>query len=107
VLYRWFVGLSLDDPIWSPTTFSKNRNRLLASEVAGAFFDGVLAPARKAGLLSEEHFTVDGTLLGASRLAPNCQRGVRLFRHLYTLGAVLLSRASWTLIGPLPDLRPA
>jgi transposase len=65
VLYRWFVGLSMDDPIWSPTTFSKNRDRLLASDVAGAFFDGVLGQARAAGLLSDEHFTVDGTLLEA------------------------------------------
>jgi transposase len=65
VLYRWFVGLSLDDPIWSPTTFSKNRDRLLASDVAAAFFDGVLGQAREAGLLSDEHFTVDGTLLDA------------------------------------------
>ena len=65
VLYRWFVGLSMDDPIWSPTTFSKNRDRLLASDVAGAFFDGVVAQARAAGLLSDEHFTVDGTLLDA------------------------------------------
>ena len=65
VLYRWFVGLSMDDPIWSPTTFSKNRDRLLASDIAAAFFDGVLAQARAAGLLSDEHFTVDGTLLDA------------------------------------------
>lgn len=65
VLYRWFVGLNMDDPIWSPTTFSKNRDRLLASDVASAFFDGVLAEARGAGLLSDEHFTVDGTLLEA------------------------------------------
>jgi transposase len=65
VLYRWFVGLSMDDPIWSPTTFSKNRDRLLESDVAAAFFDGVLAQARAAGLLSDEHFTVDGTLLEA------------------------------------------
>jgi transposase len=65
VLYRWFVGLSMDDPIWSPTTFSKNRDRLLESDIAGAFFDAVLAQARSAGLLSDEHFTVDGTLLEA------------------------------------------
>jgi transposase len=65
VLYRWFVGLSMDDPIWSPTTFSKNRDRLLESDIAGAFFDAVLAQARTAGLLSDEHFTVDGTLLEA------------------------------------------
>lgn len=65
VLFRWFVGLGMDDPIWSPTTFSKNRDRLLASDIASAFFDAVLAQARTAGLLSDEHFTVDGTLLEA------------------------------------------
>ena len=65
VLFRWFVGLSMDDPIWSPTTFSKNRERLLASDIAAAFFDHVVGQARTAGLLSDEHFTVDGTLLEA------------------------------------------
>jgi transposase len=65
VLYRWFVGLSMDDPIWSPTTFSKNRDRLLASDIASAFFDAVRRQAAEAGLLSDEHFTVDGTLLEA------------------------------------------
>jgi transposase len=65
VLYRWFVGLSMEDAIWSPTTFSKNRDRLLESDIAAAFFDGVLAQARAAGLLSDEPFTVDGTLLEA------------------------------------------
>src|SRR5207237_1604755 len=65
VLFRWFVGLGMDDPIWSPTTFSKNRDRLLDSDIAAAFFDAVVAQARMAGLLSDEHFTVDGTLLEA------------------------------------------
>jgi transposase len=65
VLFRWFVGLGMDDPIWSPTTFSKNRDRLLESDIAAAFFDAVVAQARTAGLLSDEHFTVDGTLLEA------------------------------------------
>ncbi len=65
VLYRWFVGLSMDDPIWSPTTFSKSRDRLLESDIASAFFDAVIGQAREAGLLSDEHFTVDGTLLEA------------------------------------------
>jgi transposase len=65
VLYRWFIGLGMDDPIWSPTTFSKNRDRLLQSDIAAAFFDAVVAQARDAGLLSDEHFTVDGTLLEA------------------------------------------
>src|SRR6187200_891359 len=65
VLYRWFIGLGMDDPIWSPTTFSKNRDRLLQSDIAAAFFDAVVGQARHAGLLSDEHFTVDGTLLEA------------------------------------------
>ncbi len=65
VLYRWFVGLGMDDPIWSPTTFRKTRDRLLESDIAAVFFDAVIAQARTAGLLSDEHFTVDGTLLEA------------------------------------------
>jgi transposase len=65
VLYRWFVGLSLDDPIWDATTFTKNRDRLLAGDIADAFFAEVLAAIKAEGLLSDEHFTVDGTLLEA------------------------------------------
>ena len=65
ILFRWFVGLKLDEPIWSPTTFTKNRDRLLAGDVAATFFDAVVAQARAAGLLSDEHFTVDGTQLEA------------------------------------------
>jgi transposase len=65
VLYRWFVGLSMDDPIWDATTFTKNRDRLLQGDIADAFFAEVLAAIRADGLLSDEHFTVDGTLLEA------------------------------------------
>ena len=65
VLFRWFVGLGMDDASWSPTTFSKNRERLLASDVAGTFFDAVVRQARDGGLLSDEHFTVDSTQLEA------------------------------------------
>ena len=65
VLYRWFVGLGMDDPVWDPTTFTKNRDRLMAGDVADAFFAEVLAAIRAEGLLSDEHFTVDGTLLEA------------------------------------------
>src|SRR3954447_5953664 len=65
VLFRWFIGLSMDEPIWSPTTFSKNRDRLLKADVASAFFDAVVDQAREAGLMSDEHFTVDGTVLEA------------------------------------------
>ena len=65
VLYRWFIGLNLDDRVWSATTFSKNRDRLLRGDIAGAFFAAVLRQADAAGLLSDEHFTVDGTMLEA------------------------------------------
>ena len=65
VLYRWFVGLSMDDAVWDATTFTKNRDRLLEGDIADAFFAEVLAAIRAEGLLSDEHFTVDGTLLEA------------------------------------------
>lgn len=65
LLFRWFVGLSMDDPVWVPTVFSKNRDRLLEGDIAAAFFDAVVAEAKAAGLLSDEHFTVDGTQLEA------------------------------------------
>src|SRR5262245_4335319 len=65
VLYRWFVGLGMDDAVWDATTFTKNRERLLRGDIADAFFAEVLAAIRAEGLLSDEHFTVDGTLLEA------------------------------------------
>lgn len=78
ILFRWFVGLGLDEPIWSPTTFGKNRDRLLEGDIAGAFFDAVVAQARAASLLSDEHFTVDGTQLEAwASLKSFHRRGAR------------------------------
>jgi transposase len=65
LLFRWFVRLSMDDPVWDVTVFTKNRERLLAGEVAQAFFNAVLDQARTHELLSTEHFTVDGTLVEA------------------------------------------
>ena len=65
LLFRWFVGLAMDDPIWDATVFTKNRDRLLQGDIAQAFFAAVLAQARHHDLLSTEHFTVDGTLLEA------------------------------------------
>jgi transposase len=65
LLYRWFVGLNVDDRVWSATTFSKNRDRLLDGDIARHFFAEVVAQARQRGLLSDEHFTVDGTLIEA------------------------------------------
>ena len=64
-LFRWFVGLSIDDAVWDVTVFTKNRERLLAGEVAQGFFNAVVGQARAQGLLSDEHFTVDGTLIEA------------------------------------------
>ncbi len=65
LLFRWFVGLDLDAPVWDVTVFTKNRDRLLDGEVATAFFEQVLAQAKAQRLLSDEHFTVDGTLIEA------------------------------------------
>jgi transposase len=65
LLFRWFVGLGIDDPAWAPTTFTKNRDRLLDGDIAAAFFDAILLHADRDQLLSDEHFTVDGTLLEA------------------------------------------
>ena len=65
LLFRWFVGLGIDDPIWVPTVFTKNRDRLLAGNIADALLGEVLRAAHAKGLLSHEHFTVDGTLLEA------------------------------------------
>ncbi len=64
-LFRWFVGLNLDEPVWDVTVFTKNRERLLKGEVAAEFFSAVLDQARLQGLLSDEHFTVAGTLIEA------------------------------------------
>src|SRR5580698_2600895 len=65
ILYRWFVGLDMDDAVWDVTVFTKNRDRLLKSEVADGFFEQVLKQARAQQLLSADHFTVDGTLMEA------------------------------------------
>ena len=65
LLFRWFVGLALDDPIWDHSTFSKNRDRLLAHQVVEGFFAEALRLADSRGLVSKEHFSVDGTLIQA------------------------------------------
>jgi len=65
LLFRWFVGLSMDAPIWDETVFTKNRDRLLAGEVAARFMAAVLSQPRVEKLLSQEHFSVDGTLIEA------------------------------------------
>jgi transposase len=65
LLFRWFVGLTMDDAVWDATVFTKNRERLMQGEVAERLFEAVLAQAQAKNLLSEEHFTVDGTLIQA------------------------------------------
>src|SRR6201981_2873475 len=65
LLFRWFVGLSMDDPVWDATVFCKNRDRLLNGDIAAKFFAGVLSLPQVKGLLSSEHFSVDGTLIEA------------------------------------------
>lgn len=65
LLFRWFIGLSIDDPVWSHSTFSKNRDRLLAHDVIPELFGEVVGLARKRRLLSDDHFSVDGTLVQA------------------------------------------
>ena len=65
LLFRWFVGLGIDDPVWDPSPFSKNRDRLLDGDIAAGFLTALLALPRVRRLLSHEHFSVDGTLIEA------------------------------------------
>jgi transposase len=65
LLFRWFVGLGIDDPVWDHSTYSKNRDRLLEADVAKKFLAAILAHKRVAPLLSDDHFTVDGTMVQA------------------------------------------
>jgi transposase len=83
LLFRWFVGLEMDDAVWDVTVFTKNRERLMGGEVSQKFFQAVVKQAQTAGLLSDEHFTVDGTLIEAwefreeSRTAAGGHRSAR------------------------------
>jgi transposase len=74
LLFRWFVGLNMDDPIWDVSVFTKNGERLLDGDIAEAFLQAVLKQARERNLLSDEHFTVDGTLLEARASLKSFQR---------------------------------
>jgi hypothetical protein len=64
-LFRWFVGLGVDDPVWDVTVFTKNRDRLLEGAIAAKFLQAVLGQPKVKALLSDEHFSVDGTLIQA------------------------------------------
>ena len=89
LLFRWFVGLNMDEPVWVPTVFTKNRDRLLEGDIAEKFFAHVLAQARLANLLSDEHFSVDGTLRKpgratrafSARIAPRLHRTIPAIRR--------------------------
>jgi transposase len=74
LLFRWFVGLNMDEPVWVPTVFSKNCDRLLNGDIAEKFFAQVLKQARASDLLSDEHFSVDGTLIEAWASQKSFQR---------------------------------
>jgi transposase len=74
LLFRWFVGLNADDPVWVPSVFSKNRDRLMEGDVAQKFFDRILEQAAAANLTSDEHFSVDGTLIEAWASQKSFQR---------------------------------
>jgi transposase len=74
LLFRWFVGLNMDEPVWVATVFSKNRERLLAGDIAQKLFSQVLEQAREANLTSDEHFSVDGTLIEAWASQKSFQR---------------------------------
>jgi transposase len=74
LLFRWFVGLNMDETVWVPTVFSKNRDRLLNGDIAEKFFAEVLRQARAHELLSDEHFSVDGTLIEAWASQKSFQR---------------------------------
>ena len=78
LLFRWFVGLNMDEPVWDVTVFTKNRERLLKADIAKKFFELVLQQAQALDLMSDEHFTVDGTLLEACAGLKSFKR-VRLF----------------------------
>ena len=65
LLFRWFVGLAIDDPVWDHSTFSKNRDRLLDADVAARFLEAVLRHPKVRRFLSDDHFSVDGTLVEA------------------------------------------
>src|SRR5881409_478705 len=65
LLFRWFVGLGMDDQVWDATTFTKNRERLLSGDLAQRFLEEIVAEARSRGLTSDEHFSVDGTMVQA------------------------------------------
>ena len=108
LLFRWFVGLGVDDPVWDHSTFSKNRDRLLDADVAAKFLAAVLGHPKVKGFLSDEHFSVDGTLVeawasiksSAPRTAPTSRR-----RRVATASGTSTTRSAATRPMPRPRTR--
>jgi transposase len=98
LLFRWFVGLSPDDLIWHPTTFTKNRERLLNEQVMGRFLEKLMGAPEVKPLLSDEHFSVDGTLLQPGRPMPRWSvsmgRTIRPHRHQALARALVLQSSA-------------
>jgi hypothetical protein len=108
LLFRWFVGLGIEDPMWDATTFTKNRDRLLAGEVAQKFLAAVLARNKVERLLSSEHFSVDGTLLEAwASLKVFAQKTARAIRPVRgaTGSAIFAASGATTIPTSRPPIR--
>ena len=89
LLFRWFTGLAIDDPVWDVTVFTKNRERLLDGAIAAKFFQAVLSQPQVEALLSDEHFTVDGTLIEAFATSrPSGPRPIRALSRRPAAGAM-------------------
>jgi transposase len=88
LLFRWFVGLNMDEPVWVPTVFSKNRDRLMEGNVAQKFFDRILEQAEAANLTSDEHFSVDGTLIEAGQARKAFSRRISRHNHRRMIRAI-------------------
>ena len=97
LLFRWFVGMEMDEAVWNHAVYSKNRERLLNEAIAESFFQRVLERARP--FMSDEHFTVDGTLIEAwarPKASEYARRGIGSVLHLRRFGEPTLSIWGWT-----------
>lgn len=97
ILFRCFVGLSMDDEVWHATTFTKNRQRLIDGDIAQRFFERVTEFAREKNLLSDEHFTVDGTVIEAGP-------GKKVFAQKTRLRPVAAAVIPMLIFPGLPDV---
>ena len=91
LLFRWFIGLSMDDPVWDHSTFSKNRDRLLESDIARGLFDAILAQAEARDLTSDEHFTV---MHDHDKFCTN----PRCVLHVSAKDANVMGRGEWAIL---------